>query len=1143
MDEWWLWILGKLVPQRHTIKWQMLESFAVLLILSIGLTYLICLSSMYALGSSTFAFGSSAVMTLVNDDLTAIANSVGLTVNKTLSIISESIVMSSAVYSYSLVNYNSLVMETQDSYKEYNFLNLGSCSPPLTSAPENVPSDFDELSTMSGSRFPSIAGFECGSLEHSSVYLAARTSTTQIDREASSTAWNALLAGDSRIQKVIDLLAIQDYDLKESYSKGPSETVMFYNSAILCPGGGDACDNTASTYTAIHRTYPGIYKALPSGVSDTYDPPGRSWFKKAPRSGVYLYGPYKESFTGQFVLTISSRSQSPATDYYSPSNSAANQLQMVSAAVLLLNSVSSVVSSIEYPKNGFGVLLTNTGGVWTPIVWRPGSATEFLYDASIDNGVGGFKPLSAIDAKLASALGANSLSSSKSFQYADPEGVEWIVSAVPFFPSTDATTGKSKLALVMLVFAKYSEVVTSIRTLESNIDKTTVSVLHTVLILAFGTAGLIAVVTYSTLAHSLAPLRSIVAVSKDVIQIAAEEEAAKDYSAVVNSAFFDINRRDEVGVLSTNFFQVVCLLHNTTVAKRHKPKCPVNPFHLAPLAVADTTDSSTAEKGGAAASSSSSSSSSPSSPLPSSPRGSYHSWAEYYAAWCTRQQELQRQSAAHADATAVLSSDQWVSKGKPETQPKPQHQHLDDLDVLGSMLAQERDAADHDSLATATATATATSASVSGDTRDYTMPRPTSDEPLAIEVGEFGVEMTPRGRHWLSSASSSSSPQQYQHHYQQPVDRVEARLDEVVPVLEQAPKLQFWQSIRVRVVLLCGLMYCALLAVMVVTVVTLESEGVGWMDATTKDIVASEHLQVDTLSALKSQFTRAYFKQITLNMAVYTATAWRVMDSAGGNLIKSTISSGAEGTSWLRSYALQYDPTTSTYSSSSGCPLDSTSCPTCVVSELSGYFSPSSTEATGLASDLCPDKTSLQAKQTGLLDFKSRSLFYRGSVLSNMGVGLPATDDGFYRQFPYKQVRRKDEAITGSRLPFARWVWLWLAKCLIEQTTLTSQSVRPASLPPSQNRLASTPPPIARWNQPRRRSARHTPPCAPLQPQARAHTPAGFPRAATGTNSPQPRPPPAPMCCSCTRESQASATTMWSLPSQRCTPEARLRAL
>ena len=216
MDEWWLWILGKLVPQRHTIKWQMLESFAVLLALSIGLTYLICLGSMYALGSSTFAFGSSAVMTLVNDDLTAIANSVGLTVNKTLSIISESIVMSSAVYSYSLVNYNSLVMKTQDSYKEYNFQNTGSCAMPTPSG--TAPSDFGVLygPTLSDGRFPSIAGFECGSLEHSSVYLAARNSTTQIYREDSPTAWATLLAGDTRIQKVIDLLAVQDYDLKDS---------------------------------------------------------------------------------------------------------------------------------------------------------------------------------------------------------------------------------------------------------------------------------------------------------------------------------------------------------------------------------------------------------------------------------------------------------------------------------------------------------------------------------------------------------------------------------------------------------------------------------------------------------------------------------------------------------------------------------------------------------------------------------------------------------------------------------------------------------------------------------------------------------------------------------------------------------------
>jgi hypothetical protein len=40
-----------------------------------------------------------------------------------------------------------------------------------------------------------------------------------------------------------------------------------------------------------------------------YDSTQRSWFSRAPVDSFYLYGPYKETFTQQLVVTLSSRKQ------------------------------------------------------------------------------------------------------------------------------------------------------------------------------------------------------------------------------------------------------------------------------------------------------------------------------------------------------------------------------------------------------------------------------------------------------------------------------------------------------------------------------------------------------------------------------------------------------------------------------------------------------------------------------------------------------------------------------------------------------------------------------------------------------------------------------------------------------------------
>jgi hypothetical protein len=119
-----------------------------------------------------------------------------------------------------------------------------------------------------------------------------------------------------------------------------------------------AVGSTGSTskYDAIHRTYPGILKNDPK-----YDPPQRTWFKKAPTSGFFLYGPYKETFTGLSVLTISSKQI--ITD-----GNGQRPVTIVAASVSLIQSIEKILYSVQYPDNGYGVLVNSLSS--EIIVWQ-----------------------------------------------------------------------------------------------------------------------------------------------------------------------------------------------------------------------------------------------------------------------------------------------------------------------------------------------------------------------------------------------------------------------------------------------------------------------------------------------------------------------------------------------------------------------------------------------------------------------------------------------------------------------------------------------------------------------------------------------------------------------------------------------------
>lgn len=166
------------------------------------------------------------------------------------------------------------------------------------------------------------------------------------------------------------------------------------------------------------------------------------------------------------------------------------------------------------------------------------------------------------------------------FSYVDPEGVRWLVASTPCLLHTDEVTGLASFALSMLVFSQWDAATATLPQLKSNIDDTSrqiflISGLLSAAILVGALFLVVAFVTWLT-----APLAKIHHTLKQIIERAAEDEAHRDYSDIVDIAWFDLNRSDELGVLATSFWYMVVQLHNTNEARRNRPKHPSNPLYL-----------------------------------------------------------------------------------------------------------------------------------------------------------------------------------------------------------------------------------------------------------------------------------------------------------------------------------------------------------------------------------------------------------------------------------------------------------------------------------------------------------------------------------------------------------------------------------
>lgn len=536
----WIGFLLRFIVNKHvSLKSQLIITFTLTSVISGGVAVMICLLLLYSLAFSTKRLAAKTITNNALQNVKSLSEGITSAVTQQFLEVGQSICLTSALYSRTLLQHaedihasNSTLLAPQKSYREYNF-NSPSCSAP------NCPSDFGPIYTRS--RLPYIAGFEYGSLLHSSVYLYSSQLKSSIRND---TSWNSTFSTYSALQNVLDALSVQDIDYYTMYTQGPNSTVMFYLSAQI------VTDKASGDYFSLHRTFPGIFKD-----SSTYNPPGRPWFSNAEQNKINIYGPYKETFTEQLSITLSSK--------MSTTLKSGETVHTVSAAVLAIDEIANIMNSVSYIYNGFAALISvNDSKV---LVW--GNNPDVY-----DYGTNTFRNISYFDDILATF----DLSYEHELQYKDYTKTQWIVYCSPLF-SESRTTGTS---LVLLVFANQHEARTPLKYLKAEIANTTVKItfnISAIVLTIYAFVMIMVIILATFIIHPLEIMRNM---SRDLVKVTARGGNAKDYSAVMSRAKFDLHRKDEVGILAANYFHILCLLQIRREERRNVKKYPKNPFHL-----------------------------------------------------------------------------------------------------------------------------------------------------------------------------------------------------------------------------------------------------------------------------------------------------------------------------------------------------------------------------------------------------------------------------------------------------------------------------------------------------------------------------------------------------------------------------------
>lgn len=455
------------------------------------------------------------------------------------------------------------LLKAQPSFADWGF--MPGCSRGV--APGGCPPDFGDLDSRS--RVPG-TGFS-GSVNRSSLYIYSSLTNSG---GRTPTDWTTAMT-NADVDRSIRVTAVMDADLQNSYYQGPKSTLMIYTAASVP-------STPESMGYSWRRTFPGFsLQGLPD-IQKPYNPASRGWFAHAAEGSLSMEGPYKETFTKLFVITLSAKRLVYIDGGSQPT-------QFVGGVVMLLSAIKDLVEGLTYLQSGFAVLAKVTGEV---IFWGDTSANiQPCMDDPANIGKVICQHIEALDA----GFSALDLSGGKSFEYTKQspgrgQGELWFVAQVPFFQTaTQSGAGASPVqnSLTLLMFARSSEVFATLPTMNTDIDNATNNIVKITLI---GAIILVAIVAVAVMAvdQAIAPsLRFLLAKSKEVTQSAAAdpEEGGKgryrdlaDGMPKLSSEQRALRRSSELGSLTVYFNSMVQRLGAAEQAKLEMPKFPKNPF-------------------------------------------------------------------------------------------------------------------------------------------------------------------------------------------------------------------------------------------------------------------------------------------------------------------------------------------------------------------------------------------------------------------------------------------------------------------------------------------------------------------------------------------------------------------------------------
>jgi hypothetical protein len=540
--------LSYVINDKTSIKNQLFSSYTIMSLISVGITLAICVGLMKSLGNSAYDIASTRVSVETVESVVAVSVEISSQIGQQLRIVSDTITMTQALYSSILIGYSNIssvqgtLLRPQSSFHDFNF--APGCQYP------QCPVDYGY---MLRSRLPS--SLSNGSMQHTSVYLYSDFYQQAVRNDSM---WDKVVEESPEVTKIVNALPYQDLDLMTLYTRGVNMSSMYYQTSRV--------ENFDSgRVNVIHRTFPGI--ALDD---EKYgDPSQQDWFQKAPDNAAYLMGPLKEPFTGQLSIILSSR-KSVTSHLHGQEQS----VVFVSAAVVLLDRLAMLLNNVQYNDGGFGAIYKLDN--FDVLCWKNGVTPVFNETSGKFFKVSHFRPV--LGAMLAKFTDEERLQR-HSITYVT-SGVEWVVSYVPFYATKEVNSNVTYNSLVMLVFSRTSLAYQPLIHLKTEIRYSTNLIVVLMIIVLVATMGLVIALVCFAIQYITYPLPKMMGIAEEIIQISTADDAHKDYGVIINNPLFKMNRRDEIGLLISDYYQLLTVLQVRTMFNRNNSQYPQNPFHI-----------------------------------------------------------------------------------------------------------------------------------------------------------------------------------------------------------------------------------------------------------------------------------------------------------------------------------------------------------------------------------------------------------------------------------------------------------------------------------------------------------------------------------------------------------------------------------